>query len=56
MIFRQAGTILAAHMTRIGGKPAMLRNGHESFGLVTILFHWVIVVLFIGQMLLGVAG
>jgi cytochrome b561 len=34
----------------------MLRNGHESFGLVTILFHWVIVVLFIVQMLLGVAS
>lgn len=34
----------------------MLRNGHESFGLVAILFHWIVVLLFIGQMLLGVAS
>lgn len=34
----------------------MLRNGRESFGLVAILFHWVVVGVFIGQMLLGVAS
>lgn len=32
----------------------MLRNGNETFGLVTILFHWIIAVLFIGQLVLGV--
>ncbi|MGB3386644.1 MAG: cytochrome b/b6 domain-containing protein [Pseudaminobacter sp.] len=32
----------------------MLRNGEESFGLVAILFHWIIAVLFLGQVVLGV--
>lgn len=31
----------------------MLRNDTESYGLVTILFHWIIAVIFIGQILLG---
>ncbi len=31
----------------------MLRNNAESYGLVTILFHWIIAVIFIGQILLG---
>lgn len=31
----------------------MLRNGNDSFGLVAILFHWVIAGLFIGQLTLG---
>lgn len=34
----------------------MLRNGPESFGLVAILFHWVVALLFIGQMVLGVTS
>src|SRR5690606_8574185 len=38
------------------GTPAMLRNGNESFGLVTILFHWIIAALFIGQLVLGVTS
>lgn len=34
----------------------MLRNGPESFGLVAILFHWVVALLFVGQMVLGVTS
>jgi len=32
----------------------MLYNTHRSYGLVTILFHWLIAVLFIGQIVLGI--
>ena len=31
----------------------MLRNSRESFGLVSILFHWVIGLIFLGQIALG---
>ncbi|ATU91858.1 cytochrome b [Phyllobacterium zundukense] len=31
----------------------MLRNSRESFGLVSILFHWIIGLIFIGQIVLG---
>ncbi|QND53034.1 cytochrome b [Phyllobacterium sp. 628] len=31
----------------------MLRNDAQSYGVVTILFHWIIALIFIGQMLLG---
>lgn len=31
----------------------MLRNDAESYGVVTILFHWIIAVIFLGQILLG---
>jgi len=33
----------------------MLNNQDNSYGLVAILFHWIIAALFIGQMLLGLA-
>ncbi|RZS83996.1 cytochrome b561 [Phyllobacterium myrsinacearum] len=31
----------------------MLRNDAESYGVVTILFHWIIAVIFLGEILLG---
>jgi cytochrome b561 len=31
----------------------MLRNSKESFGLISILFHWIIGLIFIGQIALG---
>jgi cytochrome b561 len=31
----------------------MLRNDAESYGVVTILFHWIIAAIFLGQILLG---
>jgi cytochrome b561 len=31
----------------------MLRNDTESYGLITILFHWIIAIIFLGQILLG---
>ncbi len=31
----------------------MLRNSRDSFGLVSILFHWIIGLIFLGQILLG---
>ena len=31
----------------------MLRNSRESFGLVSILFHWIIALIFLGQIALG---
>lgn len=31
----------------------MLRNSRESFGLVSILFHWIIALIFLGQIVLG---
>ncbi|EJN06570.1 cytochrome b [Phyllobacterium sp. YR531] len=31
----------------------MLRNSKDSFGLISILFHWIIALIFLGQILLG---
>lgn len=31
----------------------MLRNSKDSFGLISILFHWIIGLIFLGQILLG---
>ena len=31
----------------------MLRNSRDSFGLISILFHWIIAVIFLGQIVLG---
>ncbi len=31
----------------------MLRNSRDSFGLVSILFHWIIALIFLGQIFLG---
>lgn len=32
---------------------AMLRNGEDGYGLVAIVLHWTIAILFVGQMVLG---
>ncbi|CAN7484483.1 cytochrome b [Phyllobacterium sp. LjRoot231] len=31
----------------------MLRNSKDSFGLISILFHWIIALIFLGQIVLG---
>ena len=58
-IIRTSGVYLASQALTMQIESAarwsasMLRNSRDSFGLVSILFHWIIGLIFLGQIALG---